>query len=82
MIPGHSDGPSSSEKSWIAGLAGHSKNLHSPKKLDSWRHVGVVVSGRGSWHSLVAVTLLGDRGHSTKQFDLLLHATLPAPKRQ
>ena len=34
----------------------------------------------GSWHSLVVVTLLEDRDHSTKQFDLLLHATLPAPK--
>lgn len=29
----------------LLGLAGHSKNLHSPKKLDSCRHVGVGVSG-------------------------------------
>lgn len=83
MIPVHSGGPSSSEKSWIVRVGWTFEKTSQPQETGQLEACWGVVSGRGFLaYSLVVVTLLGDRGHFTKQFDLLLHATLPAPKSQ
>lgn len=70
-----------SERAWIASVGWTFRtSLLRPKKMDRRRQVvGRRCQEVDSWHSLVVVSLLGDGGYSSNQFDIWLRAT-PRPK--